>query len=114
MRKALFSTAAILTFGVCASTTAMAAPWGGTLSNTFETGQSGALIKVHSARRVHDMLHSYGYDRVTLVRQHTDYDGKPIYVFQACDGKKRYRIRLNWYGEVMNKRRRGWCFRNWY
>lgn len=114
MRKALCTTAAILTLGVCAGTTAMATPWGGTLSNAFEAGQSSALIKVHSARSVHDMLHSYGYDRVSLIRQRADYDGKPIYVFRACDGKKRYKIRVNWYGEVINKSRRGWCFRNWH
>ena len=114
VRKALCSSAAVLAIGVCVSTTAMAASWGGTLSNAFETGQSGALINVHSARHVHDMLHSYGYDRVTLVRQRTDYDGKAIYVFRACDGQKRYKIRVNWYGEVIKKQRRGWCFRNWH
>ena len=115
MNKFLMSIAAAMTLGVLSIAPAFSAPWGGKVSNAFENGQSAAVIKVHSARRVHDMLHNYGYDRVRLVRQRTDYDGKPIYVFRACDGRKRYKIKVNWYGEIIKKRRAGWCFRrDWY
>lgn len=111
MNKIIMSIAVAMTFGIMSSAPVLSAPWGGKASNAFEEGRSAAVIKVHSARRVHDMLHNYGYDRVRLVRQRADYDGNPIYVFRACDGRKRYKIKVNWYGEVIKKHRAGWCFR---
>lgn len=115
MNKLMMSIAAVTTFGLVASAPALSAPWGGTVSNAFESQQSATVIKVHSPRRAHDMLHNYGYDRVHLVRQREDYNGKPIYVFRVCGGRKRYKIKVNWYGEIIKKRRAGWCVRrDWY
>ena len=38
----------------------------------------GAIIKVHSRRKVHDMLHGYGYDRVVYRSRYYDEYDKPV------------------------------------
>ena len=67
----------------------------------------------HSARKAHDLLHADGYHRVVLLDQRTNYDGQSNYLFQACRGERRYKIRVNWYGDIVSRRRAGSCYRNW-
>ena len=67
------------------------------------------VIKVHSAKRVHDDLHRLGFSRVILQRTRKDAYGKPVYRFSACQEHRRYRIVVNWYGEILRIKRKGFC-----
>lgn len=74
--------------------------------------KNAGVIKVHSRKRVHDKLHNYGYDPVVFQnRYYDDYD-KPVYRFRACMGHRAFRIDVNWYGDIISKRRAGKCYRN--
>ncbi len=70
---------------------------------------SSYTIKVHSSEEVHDKLHRYGYSRVIYVDRYNDYDHRPIYKFQACKNRKKYSIKVNWYGEILKRRIIGEC-----
>ncbi|MDH3582435.1 MAG: hypothetical protein OEM91_17650, partial [Hyphomicrobiales bacterium] len=88
---------------LAASNAMAAAPHGvGRLGATADTA---IIVKVHSRRRAHDMLHAFGFRRVIFRRQfYDDYD-KPVYRFSACRSHRRFRIDVNWYGDIMSKRR---------
>ena len=79
------------------------------LSVNQMTPRNALVIKTHSRRRAHDMLHSYGYHRVIFRRQFYDSYNKPVYRFAACRGDRRFRIDVNWYGDIMSRRRTGFC-----
>jgi len=83
-------------------------------AETAATIDQSAIIKVHSRRSAHDLLHNYGYDRVRYRSRRIGYDGKPIYKFRACMGRKAYHINVDWYGEIVGRHRAGWCSRSYY
>lgn len=71
-----------------------------------------AIVKVHSRKRVHDMLHGYGYDRVVYKSQYYDGGDKPVYRFRACRGRRAFILEVNWYGDIIDKYRAGRCHRH--
>ncbi len=71
----------------------------------------GAIIKVHSRRKVHDMLHGYGYDRVVYRSRYYDEYDKPVYRFRGCIGRRAYMVDVNWYGNIIDRHRAGRCHR---
>ena len=77
------------------------------------SAQNAGVIKVHSRQRVHDKLHNYGYNRVVFRGQYYDDYDKPVYRFRACMGHRAFKIHVNWYGEIISKRRAGRCYRDY-
>ena len=73
---------------------------------------TSAIIKVHSRRQVHDMLHGYGYDRVVYKSKYYDDSDKPVYRFSACQGRRAFLIEVNWYGHIIDQYRAGRCHRH--
>ena len=78
----------------------------------FDDASHAAVIKVHSARKAHDTLHAFGYDRVVLLSTRESYDGYPIYKFRACIGRRAFRVQVNWYGNIVSQHRAGRCYRH--
>lgn len=74
-----------------------------------DAAANSMIVPVHVPGRVHDELHAYGYDRVVYLSQFSDYDGNPVYKFSACKRHKKFRLKVNWNGEVMRKHRIGNC-----
>lgn len=74
----------------------------------------GAIVKVHSRRKVHDMLHGYGYDRVVYRSRYYDEHDKPVYSFKVCMGRRAYMVDVNWYGHVIDEHRTGRCHRHYW
>ncbi len=80
--------------------------------NQISNAGSRPIVKVHSPRQVHDMLHADGYHHVVFLGQrYKGYDDRPIYRFRACRRHRAFRITVNWYGEIIRKRRAGRCHR---
>lgn len=71
-----------------------------------------AIVKAHSRRQVHDMLHGYGYDRVVYKSRYYDDSGKPVFRFRACQGRRAYLIEVNWYGHIVDRYLAGRCHRH--
>ena len=71
----------------------------------------GAIVKVHSRRKAHDMLHGYGYDRVIYRSRYYDERDKPVYRFKVCMGRRAYMVDVNWYGHIIDEHRAGRCHR---
>ena len=71
----------------------------------------GLIVKVHSRRQVHDMLHGYGFDRVVYQSRYYDERHKPIYRFRVCKGRRAYVVDVNWYGHIIDEHRTGRCHR---
>ena len=70
---------------------------------------TGAIIKVHSRRETHDMLHGFGYDHVVYRSRYYDEHDKPVYRFRACTGRRAYMVDMNWYGNIIDRHRTGRC-----
>ena len=71
----------------------------------------GAIVKVHSRRKVHDMLHGRGYARVVYRSRYYDEHDKPVYRFKVCMGRRAYMVDVNWYGHIIDEHRTGRCHR---
>lgn len=67
------------------------------------------LVPVHSGGMVFDQLTDYGYKKLRLVKEYHDYRGKPIFKFKACRKGRIYFLKVNWYGDVISKSKRGLC-----
>ena len=98
-------------YGTIIMTSASANAAGPGPITSVASGITGApqIIKVHSRRAVHDMLHNYGYNRVRFLSQRTSYDGTPVYKYRACKRHRAYHIQVNVNGEIVHKHRAGWC-----
>lgn len=77
-----------------------------------ENSATSAIIKVHSRKKVHDMLHGYGYDRVVYKSKYYDDSDKPVYRFRACLGRRAFIVSVNWYGDIIDQYRAGRCHRH--
>lgn len=111
MAKALSALAMV--YGLIIAAPAMAAPIGNIGNSALKAAPNSLVTKVHSARKAHDMLHGYGYHSVVLIDKRTNYDGQSNYLFRVCKGDRRYKIRVNWYGDIVSRRRVGWCHSSW-
>ncbi len=69
-----------------------------------------AIIKVHSRRQSHDMLHDYGYRRVHYLKRRSGYDSSPIYVYQGSKGYRDYHIAVDYYGNIVGRHRVNRCY----
>ncbi len=67
------------------------------------------VIRIHSRRRAHDMLHNQGYDPVVYMLQTKGKNGKPIYSFFACRGDAAFSIDVDWYGNILKEKDAGAC-----
>lgn len=95
------------------SALAIAAPANAVHVGEYQPAIERGLIKVHSRREVHDMLHAYGYDRVVFQWQHRGYNRKPNYVFRACQGRRAFLVDVDWYGRIVSQERVGRCYDDW-
>jgi len=112
LKRVLAKTAAIIGVILFASSSANAAGPGPGTSLTAGNSAGFEIVKVHSRRAVHDMLHNYGYNRVRFISQRIGYDGTPIYKYRACKRNRAYHIKVNVNGEIVRRHRAGWCSRH--
>ncbi len=78
--------------------------------SAVDIGQTGAsIIKVHSARQVHDKLHRKGYYKVRYVDRFYGRYEKPVYKFRACRRGIKYKILVDWYGDIIKRKDIGDC-----
>ncbi len=110
MKRILATTAAIFGVILLASAPANAASFGPITKLTYDHSGAAQVIKIHSRRAAHDILHDYGFSRVKFLSKRIAYDGKPVFKFRACLGNRAYRIKVNYYGNIVRQRRSGWCF----
>ncbi|MBU2581231.1 MAG: hypothetical protein KJ622_05910 [Alphaproteobacteria bacterium] len=92
---------------VTSANAAAVGPLGGA---KLDAAPASNIVKVHTSRQVHDMLHGYGYDEVVLISTHGGHYGKPNYKFRACKNGDAYIVDVNWYGDVVDRDRVGSCY----
>lgn len=67
------------------------------------------VAHAHSAGEAFDDLRGYGYTKLRLKNEYHDRNGRPIFKFKACRNGRIYWIKINWYGNILHKRKGGLC-----
>lgn len=85
------------------------------VASAIDTGKSGVqVINVHSSRQVHDKLHRKGYYRVRYIDRFYGRNDRPVYKFKACRRGIKYKILVDWYGDIVKRKDVGDCrHRRW-
>lgn len=110
MRKPITASTALLGAAILAASAANATGLSSLGTSARGPAPSEFIVKVHTRREVHDMLHGYGYDHVVYQSQYGGGYGKPNYRFRACQGRRAFVIDVDWYGQIISRERDGRCY----